>query len=217
MDKEPIIDIAEKSSDINNLKENLEYLGINHIIIVPADLFADENHPMQQLRLMQREAMMIKDLFRQIKLQLVTPDGRCYWYSLQKGENNYPIILNQSDIEKFPIVSLYYADALLAKGQTDLAASIYELAGQSHIAPENKSYALIGLADLVKQRGRIEQAKSLYQRAIGMSDESKIAMLKYGIFLGISGTDQLPNNLLQSLKYQDSIWQIKFKQIGTDN
>ena len=142
LDREMLFDLAQESSDANDLKERLLRLGVRHILVNPVALRSHKNSPRPQLSLEDKHWQKIRELFNdQAKLLMVTPNKNLMWYALGNGGSLDPIIIQPEEIREMPIIAIQLAAQWRARGLLEQAQNLCQEAVKVSMHPENKAVA----------------------------------------------------------------------------
>ncbi len=152
--KDIFVEIAKKAHDSAGIAQQLEALGIKHIIISSSFYSYFIRHSYPDYGLSQGDMQKISEFFKDsMQLRHITPDKALRWYSIKLSDESFPISLSRDDAEAFP--SMYFFETLLQSkiGNHDTATLMIQEALSAPMSKESKNR----FADLLSIKENPEQ------------------------------------------------------------
>jgi len=198
LDREVIADIAERSTDSIELRDNLLQLGVDHILVGDGLIEKLKNPENTSFQLSETDIVKISDLFKKhMELIYATPGGTFLWYSFKLTAETQSIVFNHMDAQEYPIKFLEEAKLQYEKGNIQIAHKMLKTAINVPMNLINKvnSYILLGIN--YTQERNYKKAMNSYQKAIEISPDTA------QIYNNIGNIYYAQQNYGESIKYYE--------------
>jgi tetratricopeptide (TPR) repeat protein len=198
-DKQIIHELAEKSSDVKELRENLRKLGVNHILFSSDFYTSYTSHARKELKIQEKDVQKIKELFdKHMNFRFVAQSGKMYWYSF---ENAIPIILDKNDAIEFPTVYINHAFSLYLKGETGSGQKMLEDIVSVPMHQLNRINALAALASIYNGKGDKHNAEQILKSAISLAPNLPQPYVNMALFHSNYGeTEEMKDMIRKAIK-----------------
>lgn len=157
---EMICEMAKNSSDAIDLKNKLQELKIDHILIKSYFFDYFKNHQIPELRMQESDLRKIKELINQHMFKRFwTPDEMIVWYSFKGGDGPKSVDLNRDDAQEFPTMFMQEARRQFERGNMNVAQQMMEIAIRTPMSVKNKLYAYNFLVSIYIAKGEKVKAE----------------------------------------------------------
>lgn len=174
-DKQIIFEVAKKSADSTEFRENLRKMGIDHILI-KGRFFTDQfkSDVWSHLPIQESEKQKVWELLnKEMEPRFQTPSDGILWYSFKGDKRSTPIILGAQDTLEFPFMFIEQANYEGIKGNMDIALRMLEIACGVPMSVEHRARAYRNLGRTYLHKGDFSKAEELITSAIKILPNSR--------------------------------------------
>lgn len=181
LDKQIILCMAEQAETVDELKNNIQQMGVSHLLI--------SSHFLDSLRqpVAQSHTKILDLIQTKMQLRFASPDNSLGWFSFNNGNNLNPIQLNEVDAMNFPVMFIEQAKSAGINGNAAEFERLLETVLRVSIAPENRLYASAILAMIYRMTQRKEKGESLLQEVISEYPKLPVAYANLALFYSECG------------------------------
>ena len=180
------------------LAENLKKLGVDHILVRPRFFEGLKQYPNELVRIKDSELQKIALLFtKHMILRFKTLDEQMFWYSFNQAEPREPVVLNEDDARRFPVMYLKHATSIRNGGDLKTAKEMFERAIHIPMLQGNKAYVFAQLAGIHGQTGEPDKVKDDLQHAIDASPGHPRGYLDLALYHESLGEQVRANDLVK--------------------
>ena len=187
LDKELILEYAQRSSDADDLKNMLTQLKVRHLLLRSDFLKKIRSEPNRDMRAEEKDAVKLEEFIgRCAVLRAETPQRYYQWYGLKMDEPYPKITINLDDVLDYPVSAMEHAGLLFHAGDLDQAERISRMILSAPVVPYVKVYAYLLLGDMERARNNLSEALSCLERAGILARGNAELLYAVGLFYEMS-------------------------------